>query len=332
MTTAALGSQVATALAGAGERCLADPALRHTATLLAGLAGEEVAALDLHGHGLDVPVPTIASVTKSVLSTVTGWALEEGLVGLGTTLHELLGDAVPPSRRPATVHHALTMTSGAAGGLLAIDDVMELAGGWVDELLQAEQLDVPGSRFRYDNGVAHLLAAGLQRAVGGDLLGYARPVLAATGCADIDWPRDPDGVPYGFGDARLTPRQLLSFGQAWLGGSAVPGWYRELAWTPHTAGGSPEHRAYGYCWWIGETAGLPSHLAAGWAGQAVLVVPALRLTLVATGCPDGWREGSSRSALAELEAVVGAVVGHVPPAGAAVPHRITPRPRDVGRT
>jgi CubicO group peptidase (beta-lactamase class C family) len=298
---------VAAALDGLAARCRSEPTLAHTCALLATVDGVEVAGHDLHGHGLDAPAPTIASVTKSLLSTVVGWALSDGLLAGDATLHDLLGERVPPARRAATVHHLLTMTSGAAGGLLEIDAVMELPHGWVDALLRAPQLDPPGAVFRYDNDGSHLLAAMARVAVGGDLLGYARErALRPSGCAGVIWPVDPEGVPMGFGEARLSPRELLGFGEAWRTGVAVPAAYRAAAWRAHTAGGMPEHRGYGYGWWVGADAGVATFLAAGWAGQAVLVVPDRALTLVTTGCPATWREGFSRAPLPLADVVAAA--------------------------
>ncbi|MDI1461256.1 serine hydrolase domain-containing protein [Catellatospora sp. KI3] len=291
------------AAAALAQRCRTEAALAHTSSLLVAHRGVELAAYDLHADGLDTPVPTIASVTKSLLSTVTGWAWHDGLVRLDDTLGALLGDRVPPARRGATVHQLLSMTSGAAGGMLEIDEIMELPRGWVDELLRFPQTDPPGTVFRYDNGAPHLLAAALHQ-VTGDLPGYAGRVLARIGCAGADWPVDPEGVPYGFGDARLSPRALLRFGEAWRTGAAVPPAYRELAWTAHSPGGPPLDRGYGYLWWVAADRPETVHVAAGWAGQCVLVAPALELTVVATGSPDRWREGFSRSVLEELEPLV----------------------------
>lgn len=50
---------------------------------------------------------------------------------------------------------------------------------------------------------------------------------------------------------------------------------------PHTAGGAPEHRGYGYLTWVDEHG--PS--AGGWAGQHVVVVPAAGAVIVTTGDP-----------------------------------------------
>ncbi len=151
-------SDLIEAAAALAARCRTEPALRHTSSLLVAHQGAEVVACDLHGVGLDEPVPGIASITKSLVSTLAG-------------------------------------------------------------------------------------------------------------CADVIWPADPEGVPYGFGGARLSPRALLRFGEAWRTGAAVPAGYRDLAWTAHTADGAPIHRGYGYLWWIGEEAGIPVHAAR--VGRAV---------------------------------------------------------------
>ncbi|MBV1855225.1 serine hydrolase domain-containing protein [Catellatospora tritici] len=294
------------AAAALAARCRTEPELAHTSSLLVARHGVEIAAYDLPADGLDTAVPTIASVTKSLLSTVAGWAWHDGLVRLDDTLGDLLGDRVPPARRDATMHHLLSMTSGAAGGMTGIDQIRELPSGWVDELLREPQTAPQGAVCCYDNGAAHLLAAVLHEVTGG-LLGYAADrVLARVGCAEMIWPTDPEGVPYGFGDARLPPRALLRFGEAWRTGTAVPAAYRELAWTAHSPSGAPPDRAYGYLWWIADDGGVRTCVAAGWAGQCVLVTPDLALTIVTTGSPDRRREGFSRSALEEMALLVAA--------------------------
>jgi hypothetical protein len=60
---------------------------------------------------------------------------------------------------------------------------------------------------------------------------------------------------------------------------------------------------------VGTDAGVPTFLAAGWAGQCVLVAPVAGLTVVTTGCPDRWREGFSRAARDGLAPVVAAAGG-----------------------
>jgi CubicO group peptidase (beta-lactamase class C family) len=47
----------------------------------------------------------------------------------------------------------------------------------------------------------------------------------------------------------------------------------------HVAGGPPEHLPYGFLWWIDE----PCFLAAGYAGQFVVVTPGDELVVVGRG-------------------------------------------------
>ncbi len=302
-------SDLIEAAAALAARCRAEPALSHTSSLLLAHQGTEVAAYDLHGAGLDEPVPNIASITKSLVSTVAGWARHDGLVRLDDTLGDLLGKRVPPERRGATVHHLLTMTSGAAGDDDTFGRLMRLPRGWADELLLSPQAHPAGTVFRYDNGAMHLLAVALHEVTGG-LDAYARDrALPHSGCADVIWPADPEGVPYGFGGARLSPRALLRFGEAWRTAAAVPEGYRDLAWTAHTPDGAPIHLGYGYLWWVGQQAGVPVHIALGWAGQCVLVAPDAALTVVTTGARDRWRDGLSRQPHHELAPLVAAASG-----------------------
>ncbi len=200
-----------------------------------------------------------------------------------------------------TVRHLLTMSGGAEHtGRFDIDEVMELPGGWVDVLLSAPQLHTPGTRFAYDNGAAHVLAAALQEALGRDLQEYAAERLFdPLGITGWTWPRDPDGLSYGFGHLRLSALDLLRFGELWLDpepGVLDPAYAAE-ATAAHSPGGPPENLPYGYLWWTTRIAGHHAFVAGGYAGQHVVVVPALRLVTVTTGSeaalPPGWRPAFS---------------------------------------
>ncbi|BCJ76489.1 hypothetical protein CS0771_60330 [Catellatospora sp. IY07-71] len=155
----------------------------------------------------------------------------------------------------------------------------------------------------------HLLAVAPHEVTGG-LDAYARDrALPCAGCADVIWPADPEGVPYGFGGARLSPRALLRFGEAWRTGHAVPRGYREPAWTAHTPAGAPLQRGYGCLRWLGYEVGVPVDIAVGWAGQCVFVAPDAALTVVTTGDRGSWQEVLSRPALDELAPLVTAASG-----------------------
>jgi CubicO group peptidase (beta-lactamase class C family) len=272
-------------------RRLREPSFGHVGHLVVVRDGATVAHR-LGARPLDEPAD-VFSVTKSVLATVTLLAVRGGVVSLDATLGELLGGRVPPPRRDATVRHLLSMTGGAhCGGLEDIDQVMEQPGSWVDTLLAVPGRYPPGEVFCYDNGASHLLAAALHAAAGDVAELAAAEVFGPLGITAWRWPRDPDGVPWGFGGLCLSALDLARLGEAWRTDALGLGRLLAHATTAQSAGGPPENRPYGWLFWTLEVAGLPAYMAAGWAGQYVLVVPDRALTVVVTGDPERLRPGS----------------------------------------
>lgn len=174
------------------EMLRSQPEFSHVSHFMLAVDGQTV--FDAHYQG-----PTVAdvfSITKSVVSTLTGIAIREGLVtDLDCPLDTLL-----PIRGSASsgqsLRHLLTMTRGSAtDGLYEIDDVMALPGGWIERIASAPRISSPGTRFCYDNGAAHLAGAALQRLVGMSLSAYAgERLFEPLGIADWEWPQDPDGL------------------------------------------------------------------------------------------------------------------------------------------
>lgn len=286
------------AVAGADARIRREPAFAHTEHLVVA-HGDRLVAAHAYGRRAVDEAGDVFSVTKSVLSTLAGCAIRDGRLQLDADIGGLMGDVPEPVRR-VSVRQLLTMTGGAGpGGEWDIDAVMRLSGGWTHKLLTAPRLSPPGTRFRYDNGATHVLAACLARALGEDVGTYAvRRLFAPLGIARPHWPRDPDGLPYGFGHLRLSPLDLVALGRLWSAGGVAPDGQRLLdaeyaaeATRPHTGGGPPEHVGYGYLWWVTEMAGHRAFFAGGYAGQHVVVVPSLGLVTVTTGAQAALRPG-----------------------------------------
>ena len=270
------------ACARVDERIRTEPAYSHTSHLLVEVGGQVV--VDTHYRGPEVA--DVFSVTKSVLATLVGVAVQEGLVpDLDAPVGDLLGLPLPGQ----TLRHLLTMTRGCAtDGPFDVDAVMALPGGWLERIAAAPAFTAPGTAFRYDNGGAHLLAAALERLVGAPLVEYAdRALFAPLGITDREWPRDPDGHHLGFGHLRLSAAALAALGGLWLqqgrrqGRQLLDPDYAAAMLTAHSPGGPPEQRPYGFLIWI-DPAGP---LAGGWAGQHVHAVPAADAVVVTTGDP-----------------------------------------------
>jgi CubicO group peptidase (beta-lactamase class C family) len=262
------------------------PAYAHTSHFRLEVDGRAV--FDRHYRG-----PAVAdtfSVTKSVVATLAGIAVAEGRLGdldlpAGRALPALVGTAASGH----TLRQLLTMTRGAeTEGPFEIDEVMAQPRGWLERIAAAPQLDPPGTRFRYDNGGAHLFGAALSALVGMPLSAYAATRLfGPLTIGRWRWPRDPDGYDYGHGHLRLAAADLARLGRLWLDGGRWegrqlldPGFAAAMG-TAHNGGGPPEDHPYGYLLWV-----APDRVfAAGWAGQLVAAVPAARAVVVVTGDP-----------------------------------------------
>jgi CubicO group peptidase (beta-lactamase class C family) len=253
------------------------PELDHTSHLRVEVGGEVL--FDRHYRG--PAVADVFSVTKSVLAAVAGVAVRDGVLpDLDLPVGPVLDLPLPGQ----TVRHLLTVTRGCeTGGAFDIDEVCALPSGWLERIAAAPALDPPGTRFRYDNGGTHLLAALLDRLLPVPLAEYAdRELFGPLGITDWRWRRDPDGVPTGHAHLELDAAGLAALGRLWLSGSLLdPGFARDML-TAHTPGGPPEDRPYGYLVWIDDA----GPLAGGWAGQHVHAVRAADAVVVTTGDPD----------------------------------------------
>ena len=100
---------------------------------------------------------------------------------------------------------------------------------------------------------------------------------------------------------KLRPRDMANFGSLfldqgrWHGHQLVPSRWVTEATTQHATavglGGADV--GYGYMWWVGEAHGHPAFLAWGFGGQAIRVVPDLRLVIVvSTHLPKRDSEGA----------------------------------------
>lgn len=255
----------------------------------------------------------IASVTKSVMSTLIGIAIADGAIsGVQATLAGLLPNyraVMSPAVARTTLEQVLSMTAGLPGNWDG-----QAGDRWVfarDPVKAILDMPVrpPGEQFAYSNASAHLLGAILEQATGQPLLDYARkklldplgvdtrptaqPDMTARGMmtyrsAAFAWSVDSAGLNLGAGLMKLRPRDMANFGTLfldegrWHGRQLVPSAWVTAATAQHASatglGGADV--GYGYMWWVGEAGGSPAFLAWGFGGQVIRVVPDRRLVIV----------------------------------------------------
>jgi CubicO group peptidase (beta-lactamase class C family) len=270
----------------------------------------------------------VRSVTKSVMSTLTGIALEQGhLSGLDQTLGDFLGpelEGLDPGKAEISIGDVLTMTTGLEwpennGSQSAYNDWIR-SGDWVSHVLGQPLVDPPGSRFNYNSGAIHLLGIVLERATGQRLPDFADAHLfGPMGVDRVAWEAFSDGTFNGGAGIDIRPRDLARFGQLFLQDGhdglhqRVPlAWVRTAsrpAFSWQASYGTLSALSYGFLWWTnGE---LPdAFFAWGYGGQLVYVVPSLQLVVVTTTEWRGLSAEGGPDALTQslLELVVDGIV------------------------
>jgi CubicO group peptidase (beta-lactamase class C family) len=241
----------------------------------------------------------VASVTKSVTSTLVGIAMgEHKLDRLDVPVESLLPDAKidnDPRKAHITLANLLSMTSGLdcsnAGGRNFLQQ-MEASRHWTSFALGRPETSDPGSTFTYCAGNMHLVSAVLTRATGETASDFAREKLfEPLGIEQVSWPKDSDGISHGFADLKIAPRDMAKLGYLWLhhgvwdGKQIVPANYLADAFSAH-ANVEPDVQ-YGYGMWIypqrGHAGGPADFEANGNGGQRIAIVPSQDLVEVITG-------------------------------------------------
>jgi len=302
------------------ERAGEAPGLR---SLLVQRNGVLVAEAYFNGCAAD-SLEQVWSVTKSVMSILTGIALEEGyLNSLNQTLAEFLPplvDSLPADKGRITLLQLLTMTSGLqwhemdGGGEY---NRWVTSGDMIQYIVDRPWAHPPGQTFLYNTGGSHLLSVVLTEATDVSTLEFARQHLfSPLGIQAVDWWDDDRGYFTGGMGLLLRPRDMMKLGELFLRegrwGSArvVPGAWVHESTAPHvsTANAVPFGPEYGYSWWVGRGQGRDFYFANGYAGQIILVAPALDLVIVAT---SAWRGHTWSSAGAQWSGVMDVIVNGV---------------------
>ena len=254
-------------------------------------------------------VPQAAwSMTKGVVSIVTGAAVQQGLVEVDAPIGTYLS-GLDAAHAAITLEQLLTQTSG-------------LDFAWVNDLTLAGTADSamltlqrpfqfePGTTFRYAQTTMTAIVAVVEAATGEDFQDYARRVVFhPIGIPDSDWTwaRDGAGRSQGFAFLEMTSRSFARLGELLLHRGEWNG--RQILSADFVTKGSKGTAAngcYGYLWWTndGDTCGnssfpapvtyqrslipsAPRDLFAleGLFDQSVLVIPSLDMVVVRMGLP-----------------------------------------------
>ena len=251
----------------------------------------------------------VFSVTKSVLSTLVGIAVSEGILkGLHQDLHTLFPEYrhdMSAAVASITLEQLLTMTSGIPEGTIDEDPRLDSAD-YVRTVLRGGTVAPSGTEWIYSDPASDVLAAVLTAALrrhdgrqARTLLEYSRqklfdpldiqtrpaytgfegnePLSARFNDVGFGWATDHRGRHYGCCMLKLTAEDMVKIGQLylqeglWEGNQIVPADWVAAATTPIQVASD-----YGRMWWIRDIGRHPAFFAQGRAGQVIAVVPDLR--------------------------------------------------------
>ena len=267
--------------------------------------GDQVVVEQYPGGHAATQTLQIQSITKSVIATLVGMAVDEGrLPGVDQTLVQLLpeyADAMAASTKAVTLRQILTMTGG-----LSTDEAVIPGADWVRHSLRSTPAQATDPQFGYSSADpacsrpccakprqspleyarSHLLSrctSAPHRPAD-----YVRPKDSAAYNPATAWSgwRTPNGLHLGPWGLKLTGRDLLSLGQLWRNEGRVAGrqlvsseWLRDAT---RVQAGTGDRMApgYGYQFWITTADGHAAYAARGYAGQLIEAVPDLQLVVV----------------------------------------------------
>ena len=301
----------------------------------------------------------VASVTKSITSTLIGLAIDHGAVsGVKAPLTNLFASRslarLDARKQRMTLEDLLTMRAGWDCGFEPKEArlfEMRRSPDWIQFMLDLPMVAEPGGKFAYCSGNCHLLSALLSRATGTNALAFAqRHLFEPLDIRDVHWPADTQGHSHGWGDLQLRPLDMAKIGQLflqrgkWRGRQVVPEGWVASATRPHVERTVNDDH-YGYYWWVKGDKYPGVFEAVGRGGQRIIVWPAREVVLVFTG--GGFEPGDLANFLvkslrsdkplppaAEAEAKLKErlAVAATPPAPQSVPTLPTMATRVSGKT
>jgi CubicO group peptidase (beta-lactamase class C family) len=249
--------------------------------------------LDAHFHPYDGSFPhDLASITKSVMTTLIAIAADQGKLDLDTPVVSFFPDRtianLDERKARLTVRHLTRMVGGLETN--CEDDratilAMTSQPDYVQAALDRPMVSEPGAEFCYDSPGMHLLSAILQEATGMTTLEFARQnIFEPLGIHEVTWEVDPQGYNRGWGDLHLLPEDAAKIGYLWLHRGQWDGQQVvSEAWVldsvrPHSKFVGDDI-AYGNGWWIS----LGDYYASGRGGQKIHVISTRNTVVVTTG-------------------------------------------------
>ncbi|MBO9129230.1 serine hydrolase [Bacillus sp. 165] len=238
----------------------------------------------------------INSITKSILATLIGIALDRGYIEHIHVPIKKYFPRLPSAKESLTLYHLLTMSTGEEwdefGNGVRFPSNFVRSKHWVNYVLKRPIVEAPGTAMNYNTGSSHLLSAILQQVTGVSASQFAKQVLfEPLSITEYEWEQDPQGITVGGFGMKMKPLDLLKIGLLYLHNGVWQGnqiishdWIQQSTrpmFTTYKHIGS-----YGFHWWVLDKKvfliPFDVYFAMGYAGQYIIVIPEAELVAVIT--------------------------------------------------
>jgi len=244
-------------------------------------------------------IKNIMSVTKTFTGVLVGLAIEKGVIeSVNDPISKYLTGIVTfPDNNKAniTIDQLLKMSFGHSWNGTSVSSLFEEcfndSKDNIQYIIDLPLVSPPGTVFNYSDGASHLLSVIITQASGMNTLDFAKKNLFdPLGITKFTWATDDRGYPIGAAYLRITPSDMVKFGNLILnkgkykGNQIVPErWIDTMTTTKISTNNEvlygPE---YGYQIWLGNASGHRYYMAMGWGGQFIFIVPDQDLVVTTT--------------------------------------------------
>ncbi len=235
----------------------------------------------------------VRSVTKSVMTTLIGIAIDKGIIGgVDDSIVKYLGEQAR-GKEAVKIKHIMAMTSGISWreviGNMEIDE-------WINSksplkyVLKKSIENAPGTSWEYSTGIIHLLSVVLSEASGMSTLDFAKQHLfEPLGIDSVKWQLLNDGYYHGGSRLQMKPRDMIKFGQLYVNGGTFKGrrivseqFIRDATSQQEPKGFFNGEEGYGFGWWVGGDGNVRGYMAQGYGGQTIVVIPEHKIVIAVT--------------------------------------------------
>ncbi len=239
----------------------------------------------------------IKSASKSIISLLTGIAVEEGIIEsvndpIAKYLSAYFKNITNRVKETITIKNLLTMSAGLKTTSFGNYGAWVTSNDWVAYALNQPLVAKPGGDQVYSTGTSHLLSAIITEASGMSTRAFANQYLfEPLNIEPGGWTQGPQGYYMGGNNLALSSEAMMKIGQMVLNGGTWKGkriiseeWIEASLQSYSHSDYNPYY--YGYMWWNREVGGYKTYFAWGYGGQYIFIIPELDAVIVITSSLD----------------------------------------------